>query len=71
MSLIRRAATLSVWCESADAEMAKGRTIDIGLYTTTANTLRRLLTDLGLSVTTRQKPPPAASYFQTRKEASA
>jgi hypothetical protein len=44
----RRAATLAVWCEQAEAEMAAGKDIDIGEFTTATNALRRLLQDIGL-----------------------
>lgn len=51
---IGRAAALSVWCEQAEAGMANRGEIDIGRYTAAANTLRRLLADLGL----RPSRPP-------------
>jgi len=65
--MCRRAATLSVWCEQAEADMANGKDIDIGKFTTAANSLRRLLSDLGLARRARssQKPTPD-QYFQSR-----
>jgi hypothetical protein len=46
--IIRRATTLAVWCEQAEAEAAGGKPLNIGEYTTATNTLRRLLADIGL-----------------------
>lgn len=46
--MIRRAATLATWCEEREAELVAGEDIDIGQFTTATNTLRRLLTDIGL-----------------------
>jgi hypothetical protein len=47
--VIRRAASLSVWCESVEAKLAAGEEIDIGQFTTACNSVRRLLADIGLS----------------------
>jgi hypothetical protein len=46
--IARRAATLAVWCEQSESDMAKGVPLDIGAFTTATNALRRLLADLGL-----------------------
>lgn len=46
--LCRRAATLSVWCEQAESDLASGGQIDVATYNTSTNTLRRLLQELGL-----------------------
>jgi hypothetical protein len=46
--IARRAATLIVWAESAESDMAAGNAIDIASFTTATNALRRLLADLGL-----------------------
>ncbi|WEK45981.1 MAG: hypothetical protein P0Y56_13220 [Candidatus Andeanibacterium colombiense] len=48
MLLARRAATLSIWCEEAEAKMARGDPIDIGEFTSATNALRRILSDAGL-----------------------
>ena len=45
---IQRAAALAVWCEQAEAEQAQGSDFDVASYTTAANTMRRLLADVGL-----------------------
>jgi hypothetical protein len=62
--LVRRAATLSLWCEQAEADMANGKQIDIGQFTTAANALRRLLA--GLSGRARPPKQTPAQYFQSR-----
>jgi hypothetical protein len=49
LAIIRRAATLIVWAEQAELQMAEGKPIDIGAYTTACNSLRRLLADVGLA----------------------
>ena len=46
--IARRSATLAVWCELAETAMAKGDDLNIAEFTTAANALRRLLSDLGL-----------------------
>jgi hypothetical protein len=46
--LMRRAATLGVWCEMKEAGMARGEPLDIAEFTAASNCLRRLLYDLGL-----------------------
>lgn len=48
MSLLRRAATLSIICEGLDAALARGEPVDPLAYSTAANALRRIVTDLGL-----------------------
>jgi hypothetical protein len=55
--LCRRAATLSVWCEQAESDMAGGAALDISTYNTSSNTLRRTLAELGL-VKPRTAPTP-------------
>jgi hypothetical protein len=64
MSLvIRRATTLAVWCEQAEADAAGGKPLNIGEYTTATNTLRRLLLDLGLERRMRDITPSIDSYI--------
>jgi hypothetical protein len=46
--LARRAAFIAIWCEDAEAKMARGEPVDIKEFTEAANTLRRTLTDAGL-----------------------
>lgn len=46
--IIRSAATLATWCEERAAELVSGKEIDVAKFTTSCNTLRRLLGDIGL-----------------------
>jgi len=46
--LIRRAASLSTWCEAQEVRLANGEEIEIGPLTTAANSLRRILQDIGI-----------------------
>lgn len=62
--IIRRIATLSVWCESEEAKMAEGSYIDIALFQTTANSLRRLCESIGLE--RKAKPIPSLSEYIAR-----
>ena len=47
-NILARAATLAVWAEEREAELARGEDFDAAQYATVANAMRRLLTDLGL-----------------------
>ena len=69
LAIIRRAAALAVWCEQAEAEQAQGGDFDVASYTTAANTMRRLLADLGLE--RRAKDVTSLSdYIAAKVEAS-
>jgi hypothetical protein len=46
--IVRRIASLSVWCESQEAKMADGTEVDINEFQRTANSLRRLCESIGL-----------------------
>ena len=46
--LARRAAALATWCERTEMSLANGQDMDVAAYVTAANSLRRLLADLGL-----------------------
>lgn len=61
--LIRRASALSVWCEAAEVEQASGGQLDVASYTTATNTLRRLLSDLGLERRMRDATPRLSDYI--------
>jgi hypothetical protein len=52
--LIRRAASLSVWCEAQEVRLANGEEVEIGPLTTAANSLRRILQDIGLESRARK-----------------
>lgn len=49
MQLVRRAATLSVWCEAIEAKLAGGEDVsaEMPAYTTASNSLGRLLKEIG------------------------
>lgn len=66
LAIIRRAAALAVWCEQAEAEQAQGGDFDVASYTTAANTMRRLLSDLGLERKARDVTPDLQSYIRGR-----
>lgn len=61
--LIARAATLAIWCEAREAELAQGDEFDAGAYATIANALRRLLSDLGLERRARDITPSLSEYI--------
>lgn len=62
-AIARRAATLCVWCEQAEATMASGGEINISEFSTTANAMRRLLVDLGLERRARDVTPSLSNYL--------
>jgi hypothetical protein len=62
--IARRAAALAVWAENAEARLAAGSDLDIGAFTTAANTLRRLLADLGLERRAKDITPDLRSYLE-------
>lgn len=65
--LAKRATALVVWSEVAEAKLANGEDLDIATFTTAANTLRRLLGDLGLDPTARDVTPALHHYLQGAK----
>ncbi|EJW11717.1 hypothetical protein A33M_2914 [Rhodovulum sp. PH10] len=67
-AIIRRAATLVVWCEQAEAAFAQGEALDIAAFTTAANALRRLLADLGLERRAKDVTPSIAQYLAARRD---
>ena len=62
-AIVRRAAQLMVWSEAAEAAYARGEDFDIAAYSSTANALRRLLTDLGLERRPRDVTPSLTQYL--------
>ncbi len=60
--IARRAATLAVWCEQVESEMANGKGINIGEFTTATNALRRLLADIGLERRAKDITPSLSDY---------
>lgn len=61
-SIIKRAASLCVWCESIEVKLAKGEDVEIGPYTTAINSLRRLLQDIGLDRKAKDITPNLGDY---------
>ncbi len=61
--LIARAATLALWCEERETELAAGGEFDAGAYATIGNALRRLLSDLGLERRARDVTPRLSEYL--------
>jgi hypothetical protein len=68
--IARRAATLAVWCESAEAHMANGADLDIATFSTATNTLRRLLQDLGLERRAKNITPSLDEYLTAKRSAA-
>jgi hypothetical protein len=62
-AIIRRASTLIVVCEQAEAEMLAGGILDLAEFTTAANSLRRLLSDLGLERRAKDITPSLSQYL--------
>jgi hypothetical protein len=69
--IARRACTLAVWCEQAEAAMANGAEIDIQEFTTATNALRRLLADIGLERRARDVTPTLSQYLEAAGRHSA
>jgi hypothetical protein len=55
-AIVCRAASLMTWCEQQEAEHANSGKLDIQVYTTAVNSLRRLLADIGLERIARDVP---------------
>jgi hypothetical protein len=62
-AIARRASALCVVCEQAEAEMVAGGVLDLAEFTTAANSLRRLLSDLGLERRARDITPSLSQYL--------
>jgi hypothetical protein len=65
-AIARRASALCVVCEQAEAEMVAGGVLDLAEFTTAANSLRRLLSDLGLERRLKDVSPSLASYVASK-----
>ena len=68
--LVARAATLAIWCEERETELAQGQDFDALQYSTVSNAMRRLLTDLGLKRVARDVTPDLASYIAQKAQAN-
>lgn len=62
--LIRRAASLSTWCEAQEVRLANGEEVEIGPLTTAANSLRRILQDIGIERKQRDVTPSLDEYVR-------
>ena len=60
--IVRRIASMSVWCESEEAKMADGEEIDIDKFQRTSNSLRRLCETIGLERTPRDVTMSLVEY---------
>ncbi len=64
--LAKRASALIIWAEMEEARLATGEVLDVQVYTTAVNALRRLLCDLGLERVARDVTPPLADYLNAK-----
>ena len=64
--LAKRASALIVWAEVEEAKLATGETLDVQIYTTAVNALRRLLVDLGLERVARDVTPSLGEYLDQK-----
>jgi hypothetical protein len=70
-AIARRASALCVVCEQAEAELVAGGVLDLAEFTTAANSLRRLLSDLGLERRAKDIVPSLATYLEARRVSQA
>lgn len=62
--LVRRAAALCVWAEAAEGRLVvDDASFDVGLYSLAANSLRRILGDIGLDAIPRDVTPGGLSRY--------
>ncbi|TDK49707.1 hypothetical protein E1832_08600 [Antarcticimicrobium luteum] len=69
-ALLARAATLAIWCEEREAELARGEQFDAAEYATIANAMRRLLADLGLNRVARDVTETLDQYLAKKGAAN-
>ena len=70
-AIASRAATLAIWCEQAETDFANGKDFDVATYATSANAMRRLLSDLGLERRSKDVTPTLAQYLNGKAVANA
>jgi hypothetical protein len=63
-AIVCRAASLITWTELQEAEHANSGKLDIQVYTTAVNSLRRLLSDLGLERVALDVTPSLSEAMQ-------
>lgn len=66
--LLARAATLAVWAEERESDLANGREFDPVQYATISNAMRRLLADLGLGRVSRDVTPNLSDYIKGKAQ---
>jgi hypothetical protein len=62
-AIIMRAAALMIWCETQETALANGAEFDVAAFTTAANSLRRLLVDIGLERRLKDVTPSLEQYL--------
>ncbi len=69
--LVRRSAALSVACELMEGELSEGKDIDMGRFTSMANTQTRISSVLGIRRTIVDATPSLASYIAAKRQEKA
>lgn len=64
--IVRRIASMSVWCESEEAKLADGKEFNIDQFQRTSNSLRRLCESIGLERKQRDVTPSLAEYLELK-----
>ena len=62
--IIRRIASMSVWCEDQEVKLADGEEIDILKFQTVSNSLRRLCETIGLTRVAKNVELDLKSYLE-------
>jgi hypothetical protein len=66
-AIIMRAAALAIWCEGQETALANGAAdFDVAAFTTAANSLRRLLADLGLERRLKDVTPSLEQFLAAK-----
>lgn len=71
LSLIRRAAALTVECERLEGELAEGKAVDIELLARTSSHLRRIAESIGLDRVKRDVTPSLADIAARHRNGGA
>jgi hypothetical protein len=64
--LIRRAASLSIMAEAAEADLARDMDMDVNTYGMVCDRLRRIIESLGIERKARDVTPSLTSYLQSK-----
>ena len=65
--IIRRIASLAVWCESQEARMADGDEVNINEFQRASNSLRRLCESIGLQRRAKDVTPSLNEYMASKR----